>query len=167
MAFLASFTAELVAGSQTNILLTDTSTDPDPALTGRTIYLYKADGELLTPAISWAIGDSTKTIDVLTTDLSLSMVVIWASSSPEPDGVYTYTLLKTFTPYIDAFINSLVQSIAADQNIRRDTNFYNNLSVLYTEKDNAINATDFNQQGSAQDAIDRANFMIDNRQMYF
>ena|SRR6185369_17227892 len=154
--------------------LTDTSTGVDTNLTDRKIYLYKVDATTLVPSgtptdyLVWPIADATIDIDALDKDYALSIVVIWNSSSPLPDpSTYTKTLLHTFTGYSYAFWYMLIQQMAANPLISSDKNFYANLSKFVTDLDNAIQATVSTDQYSAQKALDRDQYMIDNKNIYF
>lgn len=153
-----------------NFTLTDTSTGSDPALTGRTIFLYEADGSLLGgSSIDWPLSlGSTITINgLLNWDFSLNGVVAWASSSPIPGSVYTKAQIITFDGNSNDFAYNLVQQISSDQAITKDTNFLYNLALVNSDILNAQRCSSYGDQGAAQQCLNRIyNFYI-NRAFYF
>lgn len=154
----------------TKFTISDNSTGSDPNLTGRTIYLYQSNGELLGgSAINWPLSDgSTKEIELLTKDYSLSINVVWASISPLPSpSTYTLTSLYTFTGNTNAFIYGIIQQLAAQPNLSNDTNFYDSLSKIQTDLDCAVQANTYGDQFSAQFALDRCYSLIVNESMFF
>lgn len=168
-----SFTANFSAAQgldPANFSLSDTSTGSDPALTGRTIYLYQADNSLLGgSAIDWPLSDgNTKAINgLLTWDYSLNIVVTWQSSSPIPSSTYIKTQIITFTGNSNEFAYNLVQQISSNQAITRDTNFMYNLALVNSDILNADRCSSFGDQGAAQECLNRIyNFYI-NRAFYF
>lgn len=175
MPFVGSFTVTPEATDPTSFVLTDTSTGSDTNLTDRNVYLYMADGDLLLPAnsttnyIDWPIsGGSTLAINgLLTQDYSLNILVNWISSNPEMGGVYTSTVLYTFTGNTTLFINGLIQDVAANSNLENSYNFMGNLAKMYVYLQNALNATTYMQQFSAQAALNQALNLIQNSSLYF
>lgn len=154
-----------------NIILTDTSTGSDPALTGKTVYLYQTDNTLLGGLpINWPLSaGSTLTIsDILVPwDFSLNILVTAQSSSPIPGSSYSKNHLATFTGNSNSFAYSLLQQISSNQAITRDTNYLYNLALVNSDILNAIRANDFGDIGAAQEALNRIyNFYI-NRSLYF
>lgn len=170
MAFNGAFTVSPVAGSNSQFVITDTSTGSDSNLTGRTIYLYKIDGTLLGgSAISWpTAAGSTKTINLLDRDYALSIVVQWASSSPLPSpSSYSYTVVHAFNNYTQSFVYGLQEQISANPNFLRSPNYSDALASLYNEIDNSENAADYDNQFSAQSALDRAYAIMQKQNLYF
>jgi len=153
-----------------NFSLTDTSTGSDPALTGRTIYLYQADNSLLGGGpIDWplSMGATIAINGLLNWDYSINGVVTWQSSSPIPGSTYTKAQIITFTGNSNEFAYNLVQQISSNQAITRDTNFMYNLSLVNSDILNADRCSSFGDQGAAQECLNRIyNFYI-NRNFYF
>lgn len=153
-----------------NMTFTDTSTGSDPGLTGRTIYLYQADNSLLGGApIDWPLtSGSTITINgLLNWDYSLNGVVVWTSSAPIPGSVYTKAQIVTFDGNENDFAYSLVQQVASNQAITRDTSYWYNLALINSDILNAQRCSAYGDQGNAQQCINRnLNFYI-NRNFYF
>lgn len=170
MAYSADFSASQGANIS-NIILTDTSTGSDPALTGRTVYLYQMDNTLLGGGpIDWPLSSgSTLTINniLVPWDFSLNILVTWQSSSPIPGSTYSKNHLATFTGNSNDFAYSLLQQISSNQAITRDTNYLYNLALVNSDILNAGRANSYGDQGAAQEALNRIyNFYI-NRSFYF
>jgi hypothetical protein len=170
MAFSGNFSVSQGL-SVTSFQLQDTSTGSDPALTGRTVYLYEADSSLLTGnTIPWPLSAGSTLIltDVLIPwDFSLNILVTWESSSPIPGSSYSKNQLVTFDGQSNSFAYSLVQQISSNQAITKDTNFLYNLALVNSDILNAMRANDFGDQGAAQECLNRIyNFYV-NRNFYF
>lgn len=169
MAYNAAFTISsvIIPGS---FILTDTSTGSDPGITGRTINLRQSDGSLLTGGpinFPLSAGNSI-TLNVLDVDASLEIEMTVQSTSPlPPPSTYSYSGLFTFTGYTQQEINELIGAYAYNYTVISDTYFYDNLSRLQTELDNAIQAGDTGQQLAAQAALNRAQYLITNKSMFF
>lgn len=148
----------------------DTSAGSDTNITARTIYLYTTAGALLVPPIDWPLSASVPFVvtGIMSKDYSLSAVVIWTSSSPLPSpSTYTKTEIVTFIGYTNQFIYSLIQEIAANNTILNDNDFQQNLAKIRNEKFNAIDSTTYSDQFSSQSALDRAQFLINNKTYFF
>lgn len=169
MAFNASFTvASLITPG--SAVINDTSTGSDSNLTDRRIYLYMADGNLLTGNyIDFPLSaGSSITLDVLNVDYSLQIVVQWLSSSPLPSpSTYSASGLFLFRGYSLQFLDQQIGSIQSNPAILQDTNFYNSLGKLQTDIDCAIQAASTGQQASSQAALNRIQYLIDNQNKFF
>lgn len=169
MAFNGSYSisSTSVPGSFT---LTDTSTGSDSNLTTRHIFLYQADGTLLTGAFinfPYSAGSSV-TLNVLSIDYSLNITVLWLSSSPlAPPSTYSASALYTFIGNTRSFIDGIIAAIQSNTEILNDTQFYNSLGIVQTEVDNAVEAGSTGQQASAQAALSRALYLINNQSKFF
>lgn len=169
MAFAGNFSVSQGVDS-TSFTITDTSTGSDPSLTGRTITLALVNGSGLgNSPVNWPLSDgSTKVLTgYLPRDYSVNITVSWTSSSPIPGSTYTKTALYTFTGNTNAFIYSLIQDLAAQQNLSNDNGFYQNLGLLQTNVDSANTATTYGDQFSAQSALDRAYYLQTNQNLFF
>ncbi len=169
MAFNGNFSVSQGVDVQ-SFTLTDTSTGSDVNLTGRTIYLYLADGTLLGGgAINWPLSDgSTKTLTgYLPKDYSLNILVTWQSSAPIGGSTYSKAEVVTFTGNSNAFAYGLLQQIAATQSLTSDNDFEANFAILNSEILNAGRASTYGNQGNAQQCLDRIYNMIIKQQFYF
>jgi len=158
-------------------ILTDDSSYADEAqntFSGRKIYLYKIDGTTLVPSgttttyINFPFSDgSSIELDVLEQDMSLNILVEWESNNPQPGSVYELEVVYTFLEYTQQFKYGVIQDWQANPIVINDTQFYKGLTVLNTEIANAQQANRYQDQTSAQYAIERAKYIIDNEQFYF
>jgi hypothetical protein len=171
MSFVANFSAaQSVNGS--DIILTDTSTGSDSNLTGRAVSLFLVDGSLLGGSVvNWPLSSgSTLTISgILPRDYSVNIQVVWSSSSPlPPPSVYTVTGLATFAQNSEIAAYSLLQQIASNVGITRDNDYMYNLALVNSDILNALRSNTFNDQFSAQSALDRIyEKTVTNKNFYF
>jgi hypothetical protein len=162
----------------TSLVITDTSSysgEGQGTFSGRQIRLYKVDTTTLVPEgtttsyidFPFSAGSSIAITGVLLNDYSLSANVVWISNAPQPGSVYTATEVVTFLNYINDFIYGKVQQLAASPSLLSDTNWQNSMKTMYNEKENAEQATLYDDQFAAQMAIDRAYYLINNENMFF
>jgi hypothetical protein len=177
MAFTGTFTITQTSDI-TSLVVTDTSSYASEAqgtFSGRRIYLYKIDTATLVPSgtatayvdFPFSAGSSITISGVLLRDYSLSANVVWLSNSPQVGSVYTATEVVTFLNYINDFIYGKVQQLAASPSLLNDANWQNSMRNMYNEKENAEQATLYDDQFAAQSAIDRAYNLINNESMNF
>jgi hypothetical protein len=153
-----------------NFTLTDSSSGSDPALTGRTVYLYEVDNSLLGGSvIDWplALGSTLSINGLLTRDMALNIVIVWHSSSPIPGSTYTKTEVVAFVGNSNAFAYSLVQQIASNQAITKDANYLYNLALVNSDILNAERCANFSDQGNAQECLNRIYNFVVNQNYYF
>lgn len=169
MAFNANFT--LTELSTPNVFtLTDTSTlSDDPNLTGRKIFLRKADGNLLVDAIDWPLINTSITLDMLNKDIALDITVQWQSDAPLGDGsTYEKKLLYVFTNYGEAFNYRLIQLQSANPSIINTSGYLQHKMELRVALDNAINAVNEGEDiYSAQQMIERSNYLIASEKYFY
>jgi len=109
-----NFSVSQLAGSASQFTLTDTSTGSDGAITVRWVYLLQADGTYLVPDgtttdyIVWAYANSSITLDLLTQDTALSILVEWRDASTD---LYD----KTVAVGLDAFGQNFFYSLSDGQ----------------------------------------------------
>lgn len=145
MPFVASFSASQVAGSPSEIVLTDTSTGSDAAITQRRVYLQKMDGSYLVPSgtltsyIAWSYALGTITIDALDKDYALLVTVQFLDVN---DAIlYFSQQYYGFTLYNSTFDYSTTQLLAGNPMLINDNNFWQNkilLRTLITEGNDAL-----------------------------
>lgn len=177
MAFTGLFSVSQTS-DLTSFVVTDDSSYSSEAqgtFSGRKIYVIKIDGTTLVPSgvttsyISWPFSDgATKTITgVLSTDYSLLINVVWDSLSPQVGSTYTAQEVETFLNYLKQFRSGQVSNLSDNPSILQDTNWYTDMLKLQVEINNAEEATDDGQQFSAQAAIDRGLYLVQNSQFFF
>lgn len=174
MALTPSISISQDNGVESSFTITDTSTGTDGTLTSRRIYLYKADNTTLvpegtsTPYIEWPILDSEITLDVLSRDLALTVIVNWMTGT---SITYTYTNYYVFLAYTRSFLFGL----STDQttqifpiNILTSTNFFFNKAIMWSLVEDAEDAIALGQDTfKSQIALDRAFYMITNEDKFF
>lgn len=178
MAISANFSASQNSGLPSVINLTDTSTGSDTSITKRRVYLLQANGEYLVPSgtttnyVEWNITNvntreplSTQ-INVLQKDAALSITVQWLTSSNVV--VESKTTSFSFTAYSETFYYGLTQDQVSNPSLVSDTNWYENKMILRVEIDSANQAVVFASDiFSAQAALDRASYIIQNSNFFF
>lgn len=172
MPIVPSFSTQQTIGLPSIITFTDTSTGSDVAVTQRRIYLYTNDGTALVPSgtlttyVSWALANSTISVDVLTKDYALNIIVQWLSATNVI--LYSSSQLLVFTLYNKTFYYSLTQLQSSTPSIVQDKNYYDNKAKLWTAITSAENAVTIGGdiQG-AQLAIDTATYLTDNENLFF
>lgn len=167
MPLVPSFTVASTSNAA-QLLLTDTSTGSDGAITDRQILLYNAAGTLLVPSIDWPIANASITISPLMADAALSVKVNWNNSGGTP--LYTSSQLFAATQYAEQFFYSLTQQQAAttNLNILNDYPYYTNKSQLRTLIDSAVQAISVGMDiFSSQFCISIYQQMLNNPNLYF
>lgn len=136
MAFAASFTAQSVSGSNSDILFTDTSTGSDVLIVSRRLYVSTDVGTFLVEDGSsleysvWAIPLATTiTLDLLDKDYGLKIVCEWLNASNVV--LYDYTIdAQGFTQYNENASFQLTQALTGNPLLINDNNFAQNKWAL-------------------------------------
>jgi hypothetical protein len=143
MALSVSFTAESVAGVESDILFTDTSSGSDGTIVTRRIYVSTDTGEFLVEAGTttdyelWDFADSSIQLNLLSKDYAVKITVEWRNGADE--FVYDYTIDGIgFKEYNENFSYQLTQLLAGNPLLFNDNNYKNNKSDLR----DAINSGD-------------------------
>lgn len=165
MAFAPSFSIATSIDSSA-IILQDTSTGSDGAIASRSILLYQVSNSLLVPAISWALATNPITINPLTQDIALNIVINWLDGSG--NILYTTNQIYAFVGNTNLFLYRLTEAQGSNPNISQDTNYYSNKMQLFTEVLSAQNAISTGSDVfAAQQCIQRATYMINNQNLFF
>ena len=176
MSFTGSYTISQGYDPSTFILTDDSSyaDEPQNTFSGRKIYLYKDDGTTLVPTgtttdyINFPFADGNQIeLDVLEQDMSLNILVEWESTNPQPGSVYDLEVVYTFTQYTKEFIYNKIQTWRANPSVVNDNSFWGALQRLHLEVKNAEMSNRYQDQHSAQWALDRAKYIMDNDQLFF
>lgn len=177
MAFTGSFTVTQTSDF-TSLTVNDTSSyssEGQGTFAGRRVYLYKIDGTTLVPSgistsyidFPFSVGASLLISDVLDTDYALLVNVVWVSNNPQPGSTYTAQDVKVFLNYLKQFKSGQISNLSDDPSILNDTNWYASLFKLQTEINSAESAREDGQQFSAQAAINRGLYLMQNSQYFF
>lgn len=151
--------------------ITDTSTSL-AGITGRLIYLRKADGTYLVPTgtttdyIDFPIASNTLEIEnLLNLDIVVDATVKWYSGSTITT---TTTVLTLFTAYTELFLRQLTQYQAANPSLISNKNFWSNKAKLRTLVNDAAQAVTYlNDQTVAQYCVNECKKMTDNPTLFF
>ena len=151
----------------TAIVLQDTSTGSDVAIVSRQILLYSVQNALLVPAIPWAYPTPNPfTINPLTKDIGLNVIVNWLNSGGIP--IYTASLIVAFTGFGEQFYYNLIQTESASPGILQDTNYQNYKATLRNYLDSAVLSISIGQNlGNAQQSILQAQYLVTNSDKYY
>lgn len=177
MAFTGTFTVTQNSNFA-NLTINDTSSyasEGQGTFSGRKVYLYKVDGTTIVPSgttttyidFPFSTGTSLAIANVLGTDYSLLVNVVWLSNNPQPGSIYTAQEVETFLNYLKQFRSGQVSNLSDDPSILNDTNWYTDLFKLQTEINNAEDAGEDGQQFSAQAAISRGVYLMQNSKFFF
>lgn len=167
MALTPNFTVASTS-SPSQLVLTDTSTGSDGAITDRKILIYNSANNLPFGTIDWPLADTSITISPLTADLAMNIQVNWVNSG----GTVLYTKSQLFvaTQYAEQFYYSLTQQQAAttNLNILNDYPYFENKSKLRMLIDSAVQAIAVGSDiFSAQFCISIYQQMLNNPNLYF
>lgn len=179
MAFVANYTvAQGLDCSQ--IVITDTSSytsEPKNTFTYRRLYLYKADGTTIkfpsnsvTSYIDFsfvAYPTDQITITGIDQDYGLRIEMVLNSSAPQPGSVYSKSSVCALTCYTNTALYNVAQIAATSPARLDDPVFYNSWSQLQTEKDAAVTAATYGDQLSADAALKRAKYLINQSAIKF
>lgn len=175
MAIVANFSASQTPGVPEDILLTDTSTGTDAAVTQRRVYIQTAAGDYLveegttTEYEAWGDFPATTELtltDILDKDYGVRVVVQWLDVSDTV--LYDKTLYYGFTCYNEDFDYQLTQTVAGNPLLISDNNFWGNKSTLRGYIDSGNNAITRNSDtAAAQQCYDLATNMRINSQYFF
>ena len=172
---VANFSASQTPGVPGTILLTDTSTGTDVAVTQRRVYIQTAAGDYLveegvtTEYSPWLDFPSTTGLtltDILDKDYGVRIVCQWLDVSNTV--LYDKTLYYGFTCYNEDFDYQLTQTVAGNPLLISDNNFWGNKSLLRGYIDSGNNAVTRNSDiAAAQQCYDMATALRINSQYFF
>jgi len=167
MPFSPNFTVAQTS-SPSQLILTDTSTGSDGAITDRKILQYNSANNLPFGVIDWPIADSSITISPLTADIALNIQVNYNNNV----GAVLYTKSQLFAAvqYAEQFYYGLTQQQAAttNLNILNDYPYFENKSKLRMLIDSAVQAIAVGSDiFSAQFCISIYQQMLNNPNLYF
>jgi hypothetical protein len=172
MPLTPSFKESQILGEPGGIVLKDTSTGLDAAVTARRVYLRLANGTYLRPAgvttdyVLWPLADTTLSLDVLTADKAVDVTVLWVDTNGLT--LYTKTTLCLFTQFTKSFLYNLTQGQTGNPGLVNDNGYWEKKSELFTEVDSALNAVELAADiHGAQACLVRAQKIIANAFTYF
>jgi hypothetical protein len=144
MALTPNFTASNSLQSPSIITLTDTSTGSDVDVVSRRVTISKPFGGYLVPSgtltnyIVWAYANSSISINAITRDFSINVLVEWLNV--DDDVLYFKEYDFNIIPLGELFNYKLIQSQVGQPNITSNITFYKNKSLLELELDSSKQA---------------------------
>jgi len=172
--FTGADTLASAAGNPNTFSITDTSDytdEPQNTFSTRRVSLITTADTYLVPAgtvtdyINWpfSAGNTIIISDVMIRDYALNVVVDWISLDPQVGSSYQTQLIYGFASYNANGEYSVVQAITAKPSIVQDWNYWLNLGRVQTEESNSVQAVYYQQQVSAQWAMNRAAYILQNK----
>lgn len=158
MAIVPNFSVAQPVGEPENVVLVDTSTGSDGAITQRRVYFRTSTGAFLVPSgtstdyVQWVYSDATLTSNILTADAALDILVQWLDVNNVV--LYTSDQIIGFTSYNEDFDYGLTQQLVANPRNIQDDDFFKTKSELRTFID------------SGDQAIERASDIVGAQQCY-
>lgn len=169
MALTVNFSISTTADPSA-IVITDTSTGTDAAVTGRKINLYDIQNNLYGaspynfPIVSLS-GDII-TLNPLLKDKALNIIVFWTNNTGA--ALYQSAKIFSFNGYANQQLISLTRTQISMLPNTPDLNFYNGKSNLFTEVDTSqLAINNMSDIANAEAAIDRYTVWLQNPQKFF
>jgi hypothetical protein len=154
------------------VIATDDSTGSDILVVARRITLTDCNGNTLvvsgttTSYNLWPLVTNPITLDLLTTDTAVSILVQWVDVSGT--ALYSSTQSYCLANYGKSFLYYLEQQNSLTPGIVQDSNFSSNLAALWADIRGALNAVEEgNDIAASQNALNRANNLRLNESLYF
>lgn len=172
MPLTPNFSAAQSAVSPSIVVLADTSTGSNVAITKRRIYITDFQGVAVVPSgtttsyIEWPLAQTTINLTILERDMALTIRVDWLDVS---NGIInTLTQVFCFSIYTKQFLYYLVQNQGLQPQIVQDNNYYSNLALLWASLKGAINAVELaNDAAASQSQLNVAYNLMQNQNLYF
>lgn len=172
MSFSPSFTIAQTPTNPALVIAEDTSSGSDVLIISRKITFTDADGNTVVPSgtttsyVSWPLVTNPITINLLTTDMALSVRVDWLNAAGT--SIYDSTQSYCLVEYNKAFLYYLVQQQSLTPSIVQDQNYSANLATFYTTIIGAQNAVEIgNDISASQNMINMGTNMRNSQSLYF
>jgi hypothetical protein len=167
-----AFSVSQSAQTPENVTVSDTSTGSDASIASRRVYISDADGEYLVPdGVStqyneWALAQTSTTLDILSEDKAVSILVQWLDVSNAV--LYSLTQQYCLSQFNKQFFYSLMQQQALNPGIVQDTNYWSNVAQFWASLNGAIEAVETGDDlDASQQCLSRCTEMQDNESKYF
>lgn len=148
------------------VILNDTSTGSDGAIASRSISLYNAANALQGSAIPWPLATNPITINPLTQDIALLVVVTWLNNVGAV--LYTASAIASFTGYGEQFYYNLTQTESSSPGILQDVNYQQYRTTLRNYLDAAVQSISIGQNlANAQAMILKENYLVANSNLFY
>lgn len=147
------------------MILADTSSGSDVNIASRKILLYDYQNNLF-GSFAWPLASNPFTINPLTQDIALNVVIQWLDVSG--NVLYTANQILPFTGYGEQFKYGLIQTEVTNEGILQDVNYQSYFNTLSNYLDGAIQAIIIGQSiGNSQSQIVKEKFLVINSNNYY
>jgi len=172
MAFVPSISVSQLAATPQNVTFTDNSTGADAAIVSRKLTIQTAASTYLVPSgtstnyISWALANTSITVDILTEDQCVNVLCEWLDINGAT--LYTYENQYPLAEYNKQFLVALVSAQGLTPGIVQDVSYSGAMATFWVNIVSGINQVDFAADISGgQNAFNRATYMRLNQQLFF
>ncbi len=172
MSFTGTFTIAPASGFNvfTDTDISDFTDEPKATFLGRTLTLTTTSGDTLVPAgtttsyinFPFSGGDSL-TVDCMNRDYALNVQMEWESEDPQEGSIYEASLICGFGSYNNNNLYGVEKALTARPSVTQNKNYWLNVGKVQTEIYNASQAIYYQQQVSAQAAMNRAANILQNQ----
>jgi len=152
----------------TAVILVDNSTGSDGNIASRKILFYSVQGALAVPAIPWPLATNPITVNPLSQDVALTVLVQWLDGSG--NVLYSFTIQAAFTGYGEQFWYNLIQTESASPTILQDVNYQNYKGTLRNYLDSAVKSISIGGSvglGNAQGSILQEQYLVTNSNLFY
>jgi hypothetical protein len=167
-----SFAVSQSAQTPSDVTLTDDSTGSDAAIASRRAYISDSNGNYLVPSgvstqyNAWPLASTSITLDILTEDKAVSILIQWLDASNVV--LYSSTEQYCLAEYNKQFHYSLIQQQALNPGITQDASYFSNLATFWTSLIGAIKAVETGDDiAASQNCLNRCTLMQNNESFYF
>lgn len=173
MPLTPNFSSSESLSSNNLITFTDTSTGTDVGLTSRRISILLANGNYLTTAgesatiayETWAIGDTSVELNLLTKSTTSVVTVDWLTGSAV---TYTKTILMEWDLFDYCFLFGLLSAQTSYPARTSNSDYWQNSFKMITNLFQSEQATELMEDiYSSQASLDRNFYMISNQNNFF
>ena len=172
MALTPSFSIYQTLGFPGTVNLQDTSTGTDVAVISRQVFLITSQATYLVPTgtttnyIAWILSNASISINALTKDYSLQIVVNWLNVGGAV--LYTASQVANFDMYNADFQYSLIYDEASGLASLNSTNWLMSRIKLMIALDDSNNAVTRASNIAAWQAVnERATFLRENKNLFY
>lgn len=148
------------------ILVTDTSTGSDVAITDRVITIFDPSNNIFFTVDFPLSAGSSINMAPFTADKAVNVTINWNNSGGA--SIYNYSVLYAYTQYAEAYFYQLTQQQQANPAFLNDQQYFQNKSKLRTLIDSAVQAVSIGKDiFSANISISLYQILLNNPNLYF
>jgi hypothetical protein len=172
MSFTPSIAVAQSALTPNEITITDDSSGSDILIVSRRVYVQNSQGTYLvesgttTDYTAWALVDTSITLDILTQDECVNILVQWLSAANAV--LYTFEDQYALAEYNKQFLVYLVSAQGLTPGIVQDSNYSGSVGTFWTNIIAGINQVVFGADiAGGQNCFSRATYMRLNQADFF